>query len=157
LPARRRKRRFPNRRAGFNAGGAAFHTFPATDAGLPQHCTFHGSRKASLTKLADAGSDPRRAAVLSRNLGPAARRLAKYDHRLRAKVLRGPASPVDARRSRTRRQHAAALTGASVNDAISDDVKQSAYQRRDRRCPSDIDEGGKIFPLTVFIFSVVVA
>jgi integrase len=34
-------------------------------AGLPQHCTFHGLRKASLTRLADAGCTAHEIAAIS--------------------------------------------------------------------------------------------
>src|SRR5262249_41362607 len=34
-------------------------------AGLPQHCTFHGLRKAALTQLADAGCTPHQIAAIS--------------------------------------------------------------------------------------------
>ena len=43
------------------------HTFRrwCDEAGLPQHCSFHGLRKASLTRLAEAGCSPHQIASIS--------------------------------------------------------------------------------------------
>jgi Phage integrase family len=41
------------------------YLWPCDDAGLPPECTFHGLRKATLTRLADAGKTVHQIAVVS--------------------------------------------------------------------------------------------